>query len=75
VVPKIEALHRLRETQGYGFEIEVDGGVTVETAPLAARAGADILVAGAAVFKSEDPAEAVRSIHESALRGRRPSHS
>jgi len=31
--------------------IEIDGGVTTETAPLVARAGADVLVAGSAVFK------------------------
>jgi ribulose-phosphate 3-epimerase len=31
--------------------IEIDGGVTVETAPLVAAAGADVLVAGSAVFK------------------------
>ena len=68
VVPKIEALRDLRETEGYGFEIEVDGGVNLETAPVAARAGADILVAGAAVFKSEDPAAAVRAIAEAARR-------
>ena len=68
VVPKIEALRDLREARGYGFEIEVDGGVSLETAALVARAGADILVAGAAVFKSEDPAGAVRAIAQ-AVRG------
>jgi ribulose-phosphate 3-epimerase len=68
VVPKIEALRELREAGGYGFEIEVDGGINIETAPLAVRAGADILVAGAAVFKSRDPAAALRSIEEAARR-------
>jgi ribulose-phosphate 3-epimerase len=66
VVPKIKALYDLREVQGHAFEIEVDGGVTVETAPEAARAGGDILVAGAAVFKSPDPAAAVRAIAQAA---------
>jgi ribulose-phosphate 3-epimerase len=69
VVPKIEALHDLREAEGHGFEIEVDGGVNLETAPLARRAGADILVAGAAVFGSENPAAAVRAIAEAARGG------
>jgi ribulose-phosphate 3-epimerase len=69
VVPKIRALYDLREAQGHTFEIEVDGGVTVETAPEAARAGGDILVAGAAVFKSDDPAGAVRAIALAARRG------
>ena len=36
--------------------VEIDGGVNRETAPLCRRAGADILVAGTAVFRSEDPA-------------------
>jgi ribulose-phosphate 3-epimerase len=69
VVPKIKALRDLREAEGLGFEIEVDGGVNLETAPLVARAGGDILVAGAAVFKSEDPAGAVRAIAQAARRG------
>ena len=68
VVPKIKALYDLRQAEGYGYEIEVDGGVNLETAPLAAGAGGDILVSGAAVFKSEDPAAAVRAIAEAARR-------
>ena len=69
VVPKIKALRDLREAEGYDFEIEVDGGINLETAPLAARAGADILVAGAAVFRSENPAAAVRAIADAAAAG------
>jgi ribulose-phosphate 3-epimerase len=41
-------------------EIEVDGGITLENAGRIAEAGADILVAGTAVFGAEDPAAAVR---------------
>jgi ribulose-phosphate 3-epimerase len=69
VVPKIRALYELRARQGWDFEIEVDGGVNVKTASLAAWAGGDILVAGAAVFKSDDPAKAVREIHAAGLEG------
>jgi len=69
VIPKIKALYDLRQAQGYEFEIEADGGVNLQTAPLAARAGADILVAGAAVFKTKDPASAVRAIAKAARRG------
>jgi ribulose-phosphate 3-epimerase len=36
---------------GRDIDIEVDGGITVETAPLAFRAGANVLVAGSAIFK------------------------
>jgi len=38
------------------IHIEIDGGVTPETAPLVARAGADVLVAGSAIFKGGDEA-------------------
>jgi ribulose-phosphate 3-epimerase len=69
VVPKIRALYELREDRGYHFEIEVDGGVGIDTAAEAARAGGDILVAGAAIFKSEDPAAAFRAIAAAARKG------
>ena len=49
MVPKVR---RLREMIGdRPIHIEIDGGVTAETAPLVAAAGADVLVAGSAVFK------------------------
>ncbi len=47
--------------------LEVDGGVTVQTAPLAVAAGADTLVVGSAIFGSPDPAEAVRRLRRAAL--------
>ena len=46
---KIKALRQLIGARP--IQIEVDGGITVETAPLAVAAGADVLVAGSAVFK------------------------
>ena len=39
---------------GRGIDIEVDGGITTETAPLAIRAGANVLVAGSSIFKGAD---------------------
>lgn len=56
-------------------EIEIDGGVTTETAPLCVAAGADVLVAGSAVFKGgsvHDPAPYganIRALREAAARG------
>ncbi|MDY5661667.1 MAG: ribulose-phosphate 3-epimerase [Coriobacteriales bacterium] len=47
--------------------IEVDGGINVKTAPLVVARGADLLVAGSAVFKAADPVEAmaqIRGAHE-----------
>ena len=49
----VEKTRRLREKIGdRPIHIEIDGGVTPETAPLVVQAGADVLVAGSAVFKS-----------------------
>jgi ribulose-phosphate 3-epimerase len=52
----VEKVARLRALAGgRPIEIEVDGGVTPETAPLVTRAGANVLVAGSAVFKGGKP--------------------
>lgn len=58
VLDKIVRLRALAD--GRPIDIEVDGGITPETAPLAVRAGANVLVAGAAVFKG-GTADAYRS--------------
>lgn len=50
------------------IHIEVDGGVNVETAPLVAEAGADVLVAGSAVFKGGTYAENIAAIRDAAMR-------
>src|SRR5207245_2636397 len=51
-----EKISRLRALAGARpIDIEVDGGITSETAPLVARAGANVLVAGSAVFKGSKP--------------------
>ncbi len=48
---KIAALRRRIDMTGRQIDLEVDGGITAETAPLAVAAGADVLVAGSASFK------------------------
>ncbi|MBD7967858.1 ribulose-phosphate 3-epimerase [Paenibacillus gallinarum] len=55
----------LRERGRADVHIEVDGGITKETAPLVVEAGADVLVAGSAVFGREDRAEAITEIRQS----------
>ena len=50
---KIERLAKIREERGLKFKIEVDGGVTLNNAAQIANAGADILVAGSAVFGTD----------------------
>ena len=52
--------------RGRNIDIEVDGGITAETAPLAARAGANVLVAGSAVFKNQDYAANIAAIRRAA---------
>jgi ribulose-phosphate 3-epimerase len=52
---KMETLARLRESRGLSFRIEVDGGVDLNTVADVVGAGADLLVAGNAVFGHGDP--------------------
>lgn len=59
---KLEALKAEREARGLPFLLEVDGGVNAGTAPFCVEAGADVLVAGSAVFAAADPAAAVRAL-------------
>ncbi len=51
VLPKIEALRRAVDASGRDIDLEIDGGITDETAPSAIAAGADVLVAGTASFR------------------------
>lgn len=53
-IDKIEELSALRKKKGLNFLIEVDGGVNLDNAKELLSAGADILVAGSAVFKADD---------------------
>jgi len=61
--PVVEKIERVRDLIGdRDIMLEVDGGVTVETAPLCAKAGAHVLVAGSAVFKAGNEAGYKREI-------------
>jgi ribulose-phosphate 3-epimerase len=68
VVPKIRQISGLIRDKGLDVEIEVDGGIDVQTAPLVVDAGATILVAGSAVFGKPDRSAAMESIR-SGVRG------
>ncbi|MCI8398934.1 MAG: ribulose-phosphate 3-epimerase [Oscillibacter sp.] len=54
MMPKVTALRMLIDTRNPGCELEVDGGVDPVTAPVCVAAGADVLVAGSAVYKAAD---------------------
>ena len=59
---KIRRLKAMIEDQGLNTMIEVDGGVNTQNAAALFEAGADILVAGNAVFKSENPMETIKEL-------------
>ena len=61
-LPKIQALRELLDRVNPDCEIEVDGGIDPRTAPLVTRAGANVLVAGSAVFNAPDRAAAIAAI-------------
>jgi ribulose-phosphate 3-epimerase len=54
MLPKIQRAHNLLQQCNAACELEVDGGVDLHTAPLAVKAGADVLVAGTAIFGDKD---------------------
>ena len=66
---KIRTILRLAEAHGAHPLIEVDGGISKETAGLVASAGARLLVAGSAVFKAEDRHKAMTEIAQAAQAG------
>lgn len=59
---KIRQLRELIKRHGCDVKIEVDGGVSLKNAEALSAAGADVLVAGSAVFGAEDPIEVVRQL-------------
>lgn len=61
-VEKIAAIRAEAQRRGLSTDIEVDGGIDAATAPLCAAAGANVLVAGSAVFGAKDPAAAMSAI-------------
>lgn len=62
VVPKIEQLSKLVKEKNLQVEIEVDGGINPETAKLCKDAGANVLVAGSAVFSQTDRKKIIQEI-------------
>ncbi|MEW6515752.1 MAG: ribulose-phosphate 3-epimerase [candidate division FCPU426 bacterium] len=61
-LPKIEAARALIDRHGYQLDIAVDGGINLETAPRVIAAGANVLIAGNAVFGQPDPAAVIRQL-------------
>jgi ribulose-phosphate 3-epimerase len=62
VLPKIAALRAMIDASGRDIRLEVDGGIKVGTASRAVAAGADVLVAGNAVFAGGDYARSIAAL-------------
>jgi ribulose-phosphate 3-epimerase len=65
-LPKLGTLRRWLDERGLDAALEVDGGIGTKTIGRAARAGADVFVAGTAVFKAPDYAAAIAALREAA---------
>jgi ribulose-phosphate 3-epimerase len=66
VLPKVRAARRLVETGHLRLFVEVDGGINDATIEQAAEAGADVFVAGSAVYGADDPARAIAALRDRA---------
>ncbi len=63
-MPKVTQIREILDKIKPAVDLEVDGGIDAQTAPIAKSAGANILVAGSAVFKQQDRAAMIRAIRE-----------
>lgn len=66
VIPKITEAREWVEARGFATDIQVDGGITPDNARNVAEAGANVVVAGSAVFRAEEPSVALEMIRRAA---------
>ena len=62
MMPKVRQVRAWIEERGLDCELEVDGGIGPDTAPIAAAAGANVLVAGSAVYRAADIPGRIREL-------------
>jgi ribulose-phosphate 3-epimerase len=67
-LPKIRRTRELIDKHGLDLWLQVDGGVSLETIERCAEAGADMFVAGSAVFKADDPNQMVEDLRAAATK-------
>ena len=65
-MPKVAAVRKAADALGKDIDIQVDGGINDKTVVTAAQAGANVFVAGSAVFRSPDPAAAIGTLRKNA---------
>lgn len=66
MMPKLRAIRSEIDSQGYQVDLEVDGGINESTAKIVAENGANVLVAGSAIFGSKSYKEAIAAIRQGA---------
>jgi ribulose-phosphate 3-epimerase len=67
IAAMLAKISEVREmTRGRDIDIEVDGGITAETAPLVVKAGANVLVAGSSIFRGADHAANIKALRQAA---------
>ncbi len=64
MLSKLRTLRKIIDVRTPGVELEVDGGINLETGKLCTDAGASVLVAGSALFHAPDTAAFIRGIHD-----------
>ena len=74
MLPKIHRARELVGARGLDLRVQVDGGITAQTIELAAEAGADLFVAGSAVYRADDALAAISELREAASH-RHDAHS
>ncbi|HEX3841847.1 MAG TPA: ribulose-phosphate 3-epimerase [Acidimicrobiales bacterium] len=67
VMPKVAQVRQAADAAGYSLDVEVDGGIDMHTVIPATEAGANVFVAGSAVFGREDPVGAMEGILAAAV--------
>lgn len=68
MLPKINNAKRMIKKRGLKVDIEVDGGINFETAPIAVKAGANVLVAGTAIFNQPNIKQAIKILRKAGAR-------
>lgn len=62
VLPKVDSIRKWVDQCGLAVDIQIDGGINPDTARLAREAGANVFVAGTAIFRADDPVEAIKRL-------------
>ena len=61
---KVKLLRQEIDSRHLPCKIQIDGGITLENAPLCAQAGVDILVAGSSIYGAQDPGQAIAQMRQ-----------